>query len=69
MKEEPMTNEEMREVVNLLDINLFKIGYKTGVHLDVIEAFFKGKTDDMAPADRRKIEQLLLDEKKKAGKK
>ncbi len=61
-----MTNQQMRDIVNQLDVNYFKIGYKTGVHLPVIEDFFNGKTDTMDPKDRARIEKMLKAEKRKS---
>ena len=67
-KENPMTNQEMRELRNRLGIIDYKNNYKTGVHLGVIEDFFPGKTEDLAPADRQKIEKVLNAElRKKKG--
>ena len=60
-----MTNQEMREIKERLGIIDFKINYKTGVHYGVIEDFFSGKTDELNPDDRRKIEALLEAEAKK----
>ncbi|MBR0312778.1 MAG: hypothetical protein IJQ98_10360 [Oscillospiraceae bacterium] len=60
-----MTNQEMREIKERLGIIDFKINYKTGVHYGVIEDFFSGKTDELDPDDRRKIEALLEAEAKK----
>ena len=60
-----MTNQEMREVKERLGIIDFKINYKTGVHYGVIEDFFSGKTDELDPKDRQKIEALLEAEAKK----
>ena len=60
-----MTNQEMREIKERLGIIDFKINYKTGVHYGVIENFFSGKTDELDPDDRRKIEALLEAEAKK----
>ena len=60
-----MTNQEMREIKERLGIIDFKINYKTGVHLGVIEDFFAGRTDELAPKDRERIEALLLSESKK----
>ena len=57
-----MTNQEMRSLKGLID---FKINYKTGVHYGVIEDFFSGKTEELDPKDRRKIEALLEQEAKK----
>ena len=60
-----MTNQEMREIKERLGIIDFKINYKTGVHYGVIEDFFSGKTDELDPDDRRKIEALLEAEAKR----
>ena len=60
-----MTNQEMREIKESLGIIDFKINYKTGVHYGVIEDFFSGKTDELDPDDRRKIESMLEAEAKK----
>ena len=43
----------------------YKINYKTGVHLGVIEDFFSGRTEELDPKDRAKIEALLKTESKK----
>ena len=61
-----MNNQEMREIKERLGIIDYKINYKTGVHLGVIESFFSGKTEELAPKDREKIEALLASELKKA---
>lgn len=60
-----MTNQEMRDLKERLGIIDFKINYKTGVHYGVIEDFFSGKTDELAPKDRQRIEALLEAEAKK----
>ena len=60
-----MTNQEMRSIQQQLDINYFKINYKSGVHYGVIEDFFKGKTDDLSAKDREKIIKVLEAEMKK----
>ena len=64
-KEKPMTNQEMRELKKQLGIIDYRINYKTGVHLGVIEDFFSGKTEDLDPADRQKIEKMLSKELRK----
>jgi len=64
-----MTNQEMRRIKEQLGIIDFKINYKTGVHYGIIEDFFKGKTDELDPKDRAKIEAMLEAEVKKAAKK
>ena len=60
-----MTNQEMREIKERLGIIDFKINYKTGVHYGVIGDFFSGKTDELDPDDRWKIEAMLEAEAKK----
>ena len=60
-----MTNQEMREIKERLGIIDFKINYKTGVHYGVIEDFFSGKTDELDPKDRQRIEAMLQAELKK----
>ncbi len=54
-----MDNQEMRALKEKLGLINYKINYKTGVHLGVIEDFFSGKTDELDPKDRAKIVALL----------
>ncbi len=61
-----MDNKEMRRLKEQLGIINYRINYKTGVHLGVIEDFFSGKTEELDPKDRQKIEKLLEDAIKKA---
>ncbi len=63
-----MTNQEMRSIQQSLNINYFKINYKTGVHYGVIEDFFNGKTDELSDKDRERIVKVLEDEVKKNNK-
>ena len=63
-----MTNQEMRSIQQRLNINYFKINYKTGVHYGVIEDFFNGKTEDLDAKDREKIIKVLEADLKKASK-
>ena len=60
-----MDNQEMRSMKERLGLIDYKINYKTGVHLNVIEDFFSGKTDTLDAKDRKRIEALLLSESKK----
>ena len=60
-----MDNQELRDRKEKLGLSDFKICYKTGVHLGVIEAFFAGKSEDLDPKDRGKIEALIEAEAKK----
>ena len=63
-----MDNREMRELKEKLGLIDYKINYKTGVHLPVIEDFFSGRTEELAPKDRERLEALLLAEAKKNSK-
>ena len=60
-----MDNQELRGFKEQLGLSNFKINYKTGVHLGVIEDFFSGRTEELDPKDRQKIEALLLAAKKR----
>ena len=60
-----MTNEEMRKIQSDLNLNYFKINYKTGVHYWKIEDFFNGKTDELEEKDREKIVEMLKGEVKR----
>lgn len=60
-----MDNQEMRRLKEQLGLIDYRVCYKTGVHLGVIEDFFSGKTEELAPKDRERIEALLKAEAKK----
>ena len=60
-----MDNQELREKKKELGLSDFKINYKTGVHLPVIEDFFSGRCDLLELRDREKIEALIEAEAKK----
>lgn len=60
-----MENQEMRALKERLGLIDYKINYKTGVHLGVIEDFFSGRREGLDPGDRAKIEKLLKEESKK----
>ncbi|MBQ6116166.1 MAG: hypothetical protein IJL08_02440 [Oscillospiraceae bacterium] len=60
-----MDNQELRKRKEELGLINYKINYKTGVHLGVIEDFFSGKTDTLDAKAREKIEALILAEAKK----
>ena len=59
-----MDNAQMRALKKELGLIDYKINYKTGVHLGVIEDFFSGRTEELAPKDRERIEALLAAEAK-----
>ena len=61
-----MDNQELRAHKERLGVINYKINYKTGVHLPVIEDFFSGKTEELAPKDRERIEAMLKAEAKAA---
>lgn len=61
-----MDNQEMRALKEKLGLIDYKINYKTGIHLGVIEDFFAGRTEELAPRDRERIEALLKAEAKKS---
>ncbi len=60
-----MDNQEMRSLKEQLGLIDFKINYKTGVHLGVIEDFFAGRTEELDPKDRERIEAMLRAEARK----
>ena len=60
-----MDNQELRALKEKLGFINYRINYKTGVHLGVIEDFFSGKTDTLDPKDRERIEALIEAEAKK----
>ena len=68
IKEAIMTNQEMRDVVKALNVELFKMNYKAGVRLPNLEAFLAG--DDNA-LDAKAKERLgkMLEQEVKASKK
>ncbi len=60
-----MDNQEMRSLKEQLGLIDFKINYKTGVHLGVIEDFFAGRIEELDPKDREKLETMLRAEARK----
>ena len=60
-----MNNQEMRRLKEQLGLINYKINYKTGLHLNVIEDFFSGKTETLSLTEREKLEALLTAEAKK----
>ena len=57
-----MDNQELRRRKEELGLSDYKINYKTGVHLGVIEDFFAGRSDELSPRDRQRIEALIASE-------
>ena len=60
-----MTNQEMRSIQQQLEIDYFKINYKSGVHYGIIEDFFNGKTEELSAVDRERIIKVLEADLKK----
>ena len=60
-----MDIQELRRRKEELGMSDYKINYKTGVHLGVIEDFFSGKCELLELRDREKIEALIEAEWKK----
>ncbi len=54
-----MTDQELRQKKEQLGISDYKLCYKTGVHYGVIESFFSGKSADLTPKDRTKLEAVI----------
>ena len=61
-----MDNQELRKVREAIGVSDFKLGYKSGVHLSVIEAFFAGKTEELTDRERRLLSETLEKLAKKA---
>lgn len=60
-----MDNQELMRKKEELGLSNFKINYKTGVHLPVIEDFFSGKCELLEVKDREKLEAFIEKEWKK----
>ena len=60
-----MDNQELRRIKERLGWSDFRINFKTGVHYGVVEDFFSGKTDELAPKDRQRIEAVLAEAQKR----
>ena len=66
-----MTNQEMRDVVKALNVELFKMNYKAGVRLPNLEAFLAGDDNALDAYDPKAKERLakMLEQEVKASKK
>ena len=71
IKEAIMTNQEMRDVVKALNVELFKMNYKAGVRLPNLEAFLAGDDNALDAYDPKARERLekMLEKEVKASKK
>ena len=64
-KEAHMTNQEMRDTVERLNVELFKMNYKAGVRLPNLEAFLAGDDDALDEKAKERLSKMLLQEIKK----
>ena len=63
-----MTNQEMRDTVERLNVELFKMNYKAGVRLPDLEAFFAGDDGALDAKAKERLEKVLEAEVKKSSK-
>ena len=64
-KEAHMTNQEMRDTVERLNVELFKMNYKAGVRLPNLEAFLAGDDNALDEKAKERLSKMLLQEIKK----
>lgn len=60
-----MTNQEMRDTVERLNVELFKMNYKAGVRLPDLEAFLAGDDNALDDKAKERLSKMLLQEVKK----
>ena len=63
-----MTNQEMRDTVERLNVELFKMNYKAGVRLPNLEAFLAGDDDALDNKAKERLGKMLVQEIKKSKK-
>ena len=63
-----MTNQEMRDTVERLNVELFKMNYKAGVRLPNLEAFLAGDDDALDDKAKERLGRMLVQEIKKSKK-
>lgn len=59
-----MTNQEMRDTAERLNVELFKMNYKAGVRLPNLEAFLAGDDDALDAKAKERLSKMLEQEKK-----
>ena len=64
-----MTKQEMRNIKESLDVEMFKMNYKAGVRYPDLEAFFAGDDDALDAKALERLEKMLAGEVKKSKKK
>ena len=60
-----MTNQQMRDTVKALNVELFKMNYKAGVRLPNLEAFLAGDDAALDEKARERLSRMLEQEVKK----
>lgn len=60
-----MTNQEMRDTVERLNVELFKMNYKAGVRLPNLEAFLAGDDNALDDKAKERLSKMLSQEIKK----
>ena len=60
-----MTNQEMRDTAERLNVELFKMNYKAGVRLPNLEAFLAGDDDALDVKAKERLSKMLEKKKKK----
>ena len=64
-----MTKQEMRNIKESLNVEMFKMNYKAGVRLPQLEAFFAGDDNALDEKALERLEKMLASEVKKNRKK
>ena len=64
-----MTKQEMRNIKESLNVEMFKMNYKAGVRLPQLEAFFAGDDNALDAKALERLEKMLVSEVKKSRKK
>ena len=64
-----MTKQEMRNIKESLNVEMFKMNYKAGVRLPQLEAFFAGDDNALDEKALERLEKMLAGEVKKSKKK
>ena len=61
-----MTKQEMRNIKESLNVEMFKMNYKAGVRLPQLEAFFAGDDNALDEKALERLEKMLASEVKKS---
>jgi len=64
-----MTKQEMRNIKESLNVEMFKMNYKAGIRLPQLEAFFAGDDNALDEKALERLEKMLAGEVKKSKKK